>query len=278
MVGGAFQTSREIFENPIWQDVQKFRIFIFIYGNAVFSPEGVRKGNITVQRGQFLRSYRNLRQDLEYMENRSIKNYSLSVIKRKVDSLVKEGRLEIEETELGTLFTVVNYELYQGFEHYKSKPLGTELERSENRDGTGMERKENNNKKVKKDKKDNKDYMSEIKEFLVRYQSIEEFNKLNKEYWGMIRETRKSKTVAESVIFKTMEKWVKYDPVVVQYSLKTHIDVADKEKDEKYTLGIMRRTSPEEAKDKLDKKVIPFTKKQPADTKSIFDKYKNMEG
>lgn len=144
---GAFQTSREIFENPIWNDIPKFRIFFYIYGNAVFSKEGTTVAGMHLKRGQFLRSYRNLRDDLEYVENRSVKQYSLSVIKRKVDSLVKENRLKIEETELGTLFTVINYEQYQGFEHYKN----SNLERSENALGTGMERSENNNKNVNKD-------------------------------------------------------------------------------------------------------------------------------
>ncbi|MEK5108191.1 DnaD domain protein [Cytobacillus sp. FSL K6-0129] len=144
---GAFQTSREIFENPIWNDIPKFRIFFYIYGNAVFSKEGTTVAGMHLKRGQFLRSYRNLRDDLAYVENRSVKQYSLSVIKRKVDSLVKENRLKIEETELGTLFTVINYEQYQGFEHYKN----SNLERSENALGTGMERSENNNKNVNKD-------------------------------------------------------------------------------------------------------------------------------
>ncbi|MEA1855615.1 DnaD domain protein [Cytobacillus sp. OWB-43] len=144
---GAFQTSRGIFENPIWNDIPKFRIFFYIYGNAVFSKEGTTVAGMHLKRGQFLRSYRNLRDDLAYVENRSVKQYSLSVIKRKVDSLVKENRLKIEETELGTLFTVINYEQYQGFEHYKN----SNLERSENALGTGMERSENNNKNVNKD-------------------------------------------------------------------------------------------------------------------------------
>lgn len=149
---GAFQTSREIFENPIWNDIPKFRIFFYIYGNAVFSKEGTTVAGMHLKRGQFLRSFRNLRDDLEYVENRSVKNYSLSVIKRKVDSLVKENRLKIEDTELGTLFTVVNYEQYQGFENYKNQ----NLERSENADGTGMERSWNNNNNVNKDKNDKK--------------------------------------------------------------------------------------------------------------------------
>lgn len=152
-MGGAFQTSREIFNNPIWQDVIKFRLFFYIVGNAVFSEEGVKQGSILVKRGQYLRSYRNLAADLEYLENKTLKRYSISVIKKKIDQLVSEERLKIEETELGTLFTVVNYALYQGFEHYRTH----NREHCENTPRTLREHSENNNKKVNKDKKVKKD-------------------------------------------------------------------------------------------------------------------------
>lgn len=125
MSEGVFQTDRAIFNNPIWKCPAKFRLFFLIYGNAVFLPEGVIKGNIYIGRGQFLRSYRNLAEDLEYFENRSLKKYSISYIKKLIDELVKEKRLELEDTELGTLFTVLNYEQYQGFERFeKGKNLG----------------------------------------------------------------------------------------------------------------------------------------------------------
>lgn len=148
MAKGAFQTSREIFENQIWSDVVKFRIFFYIYGNAVFANEGTNVAGIHIKRGQFLRSYRNLQQDLSYMEKRAIKMYSLHTIKNKIDQLVKENRIEIELTDYGTLFTVVNYEEYQGFERY-SKPLS---EQQRNGNGTATEQQRNNNKNVKNDK------------------------------------------------------------------------------------------------------------------------------
>lgn len=153
-MSGAFQTSREIFENPIWQDIPKFRIFFYIVGNAVYAEEGRVISGVHVKRGQFLRAYRNLANDLEYIENRSVKKYSLSVISRKVEQLVKEERLKIEDTELGTLFTVVNYALYQGFDHYKKttwNSVGTDLERSENGNGKQLEQGWNNNNKDNKD-------------------------------------------------------------------------------------------------------------------------------
>ena len=173
---GAFQTSRKIFENPIWQDVVKFRIFFYIVGNAVYLDEGITVHGIKVGRGQYLRSYRNLANDLHYIENRSIKKYSLSVISKKIDQLVKEERLKIEDTELGTLFTVVNYAEYQGFQRYKKESENgerTEKEQCENGVRTEKERRENNNNKDNKDKKDKKDnkkeYTSEFESFWNEY-------------------------------------------------------------------------------------------------------------
>ncbi len=144
---GAFQTSREIFENPIWTDVIKFRIFFYIYGNAVFAKEGTQVGDIHLKRGQYLRSYRNLQKDLTYLEKRAFKTYSISTIDSKVKQLVKEERIKIESTDYGTLFTVLNYEEYQGFERYQ-KPLS---EQQPNSNRTATERHPNNNKNDNKD-------------------------------------------------------------------------------------------------------------------------------
>ena len=122
---GAFQISREIFQNEVWSDVIKFRIFFFILGNAVFSKEGVTKAGIRIERGQFLRSMRNLQDDLAYREGRgnSIKKYPLTTIQRKIKSLENEGRITTKSTEYGTLFTVVNYAEYQGFDRYQNQSM-----------------------------------------------------------------------------------------------------------------------------------------------------------
>lgn len=164
---GAFQTSREIFKNPIWEDVPKFRIFFYIYGNAVFSEKGATVAGMKLGRGQFLRSYRNLQEDLRYVENRSVKKYSLSVIKRKIDSLVKENRLKIEDTELGTLFTVLNYEHYQGLENYRAD----NLERRKNAERTEKERSWNNNNNVNNDLFSSSMRDSDLAEVMNFYQS-----------------------------------------------------------------------------------------------------------
>ncbi|MFJ7953965.1 DnaD domain protein [Lysinibacillus sp. NPDC096418] len=152
MAFGAFLISREIFGNDVWTDIPKFRLFFCILGNAVFAEDGVKKGNIHIQRGQYLRSLRNLREDLVYYENNSEKMYSLSTLNRKISELVEEERITIENTKLGTLFTVVNYAKYQGFDHYK----GGNLEQSENTVRTPLEHQKNSN-ETPKEQQENAD-------------------------------------------------------------------------------------------------------------------------
>ena len=160
-MSGVFQIDRVIFDNKIWNNVAEFRVFFYIVGNAIWKDEGVWYGNVHVKRGQYLRSYRNLREDLMYMENNAIKYYSLSYIKKITDKLVEDGRLRKEETELGTLFTVVNYSLYQGFNRFKDD----NREQRKNAERTEQEQNKNNKKKDKKVKND-KNVYKDIVEYL----------------------------------------------------------------------------------------------------------------
>lgn len=156
MNDSAFIVSRTIFDNGLWKNQLKFRLFFFLFGNALYSEEGKDYGNIHIKRGQFLRSFRNLQEDLEFIENHALKNYSLSQIKRAVDELVQEERIKVEHTELGTLFTIINYSLYQDLQYYKSKSI----EQRKNTDGTLMEQRMNNTIKEIKEIKE-KEYIKE---------------------------------------------------------------------------------------------------------------------
>jgi len=176
-LAGAFQTSREIFSNSIWRNIVEFRLFFLIYGHAVFKDD-VKLHGLTLHRGQWVRSYRNLQEDLEYIENRSIKRYSLSVIKRAIDGLVNDDRLKIEVCELGTLFEVVNYAKYQGLDNYKKDTkngVGTEMEQGWNGDGTEKEQQRNKKKNDKKDKNEKKDIYITVQHLSM---SKEEYDKL----------------------------------------------------------------------------------------------------
>src|SRR5690625_2327679 len=91
----------------------------------------------------------------------------------------------------------------------------------------------------------NKDHTAKIKDLLPVFSPINNFIELNKRYWDVIRETRKTGRIAESVIYNNMNKWTKYDLSVVEYALKSHID-SHAGKREEYTLGIMRNTKKED--------------------------------
>ena len=151
---------RKIFDNEIWDDLKLFRFFVYLIGQAVFAKSGVDKGNIHIKRGQLLKSYRKIQDELQYIENNSVKQYSLSVIKRMIKKLKDKEMIETKTTKLGTLFTIINYAKYQDREAEKDKrikELRTELEQQKNSRRTAEEHLRNNNKNVKNVKKVNKE-------------------------------------------------------------------------------------------------------------------------
>ncbi|OEH53144.1 hypothetical protein AQ616_17850 [Oceanobacillus sp. E9] len=137
-----FKVYREIFDSDLWHDVTTFRVFIYLIGKASFK-DGFKYKGITLDKGQYIRSYRKLADDLSYKEGRGYKKYSLNTIKRCVQKLVDAERLNVKETELGTLFTILNYAKYQDLEdsneskeNAQSEEVRTNSERKENEDRT----------------------------------------------------------------------------------------------------------------------------------------------
>lgn len=138
---------RGILEKDIWLDQVAFRLFFYLIVKASFK-DNLRVGSVNLTRGQWLRSYRNLQEDLEYIENRSVRRYSLDTIKRAVDRLVEAQRIKIQTTELGTLFTLVNYSQYQGITRYQNPASRTDNEQQANIYGTSAEHLPNNKKEI----------------------------------------------------------------------------------------------------------------------------------
>ncbi|KAB2334290.1 DUF4373 domain-containing protein [Bacillus mesophilum] len=118
-------------------------------------------------------------------------------------------------------------------------------------DNTGTQSKVKESKvKKSKEKKSNKDINLEIENFRQRYS--ENQLKIIDNYLEMIRHTRRSAKIADTVIFQMYDSWDKYPEICVEYGLKTHTDnPSHHSKGEKYTLGIIRGTTAEEAFKKL---------------------------
>lgn len=121
---GWIKFHRKILDNEIWHDVTAFRLFTLLLLKASHK-DGVKTRGIEVNRGQYLRSYSKLSEDLEYMEGRSRKKIPKSTIERKVKKLIDEGMVSVSETVSGTLFTILKYDSYQGFEEESKEDGGT---------------------------------------------------------------------------------------------------------------------------------------------------------
>ncbi|KAF0140169.1 MAG: hypothetical protein FD122_2676 [Stygiobacter sp.] len=126
-----FKLYRKIFNNGLWKNPIEFRLFLWILGNAVYRKDGVNMGMVKVKRGQYLRSLRKLSEDLAYIHNRQILHYSISQIHRSIKHLEQMQIIVVVETQLGTLFTVLNYDKYQ--------PLLNEITTSSTEETTGIE-------------------------------------------------------------------------------------------------------------------------------------------
>ncbi|WP_252503246.1 DnaD domain-containing protein [Sporosarcina sp. Marseille-Q4943] len=140
-MSGWIKLHRKILDNEIWQDVTAFRLFTLLLLRASHK-DGVKTRGIEVNRGQYLRSYSKLAEDLEYTEGRGFKKVSKSTVERKVKKLVDAGMVSVNETVSGTMFTITKYDEYQGFDDNAESDSGTvdetNLGRSRDDDGTNL--------------------------------------------------------------------------------------------------------------------------------------------
>ncbi|WP_342505662.1 DnaD domain protein [Sporosarcina sp. FSL K6-2383] len=131
-MGGWIKFHRKILDNEIWQDVTAFRLFTLLLLRASHK-DGVKTRGIEVNRGQYLRAYSKLAEDLEYMEGRGYKKVPKSTVERKVKKLVDASMVSVSETVSGTLFTITKYDDYQGLDDINETPNRTEDETNSGR-------------------------------------------------------------------------------------------------------------------------------------------------
>jgi hypothetical protein len=92
------------------------RLFLTIIGQACYK-DGVQvtDSNIILMRGQWLRSNRKLQKDL---------GASSKSIVAAIRWLEEKNKIRTELTELGTIFTVLNFDIYQGKQENEAFPVG----------------------------------------------------------------------------------------------------------------------------------------------------------
>jgi hypothetical protein len=244
---GWIKLHRKIRNNPIFNDLELYRLATIClteaYHKEVDQPIGNRV--IKIEPGQFPTG----RFDLHKMYNSGLKKKDFVSEKttwRWLKKLEKLDFLTIKSTNKYSVVSINNWSMYQKSDQQMTNRWPTDDQQMTTNKNVKNEK---NDKNVKEEKT-----IREIKNLRASFPS--DLIELVDTYWSVIKKTRKTNTISYNVILQTMKKWTKYDPIVIKFALKKHIEsYADGERDEKYTLGIMRNTMPEEADDLLNKKV-----------------------
>ncbi|WP_113928763.1 DNA helicase [Bacillus sp. P14.5] len=103
---GWIKFNRNTIESPIWGSPFTLRLLLLLSCRAL-QKEFMYVEEVKVHRGQYLRSYSRLAEDLQYVENGNLKIPSKNTIKVSVDRLRKYGLISTKETKIGTLFTLL---------------------------------------------------------------------------------------------------------------------------------------------------------------------------
>lgn len=177
MSTGWIKLHRKIFDHEIWNDVTTFRLFTLLLLKASHQ-DGIKINGIELKKGQYIRSYSKLCEDLCYKERRALKEVSKSTILRSIKKLVENGMVTVCETDIGTLFTIVKYESYQGLDGQNNSNYRTanepSTERLQNDCGTIAEPKQELKNSRIKEFKEEEEERSPVENDLTPFQQIED--------------------------------------------------------------------------------------------------------
>jgi uncharacterized Zn finger protein (UPF0148 family) len=159
LMSGWVKLTKQFTNDELWFNVTAFRLYVWILLKAAYA-DGIVLNGVRLKKGQYIRAFSQLGEDLMYIEGRSKKALAKSTVKRAVDKLVKKGLLVAEETPLGTLFTVVNsddFRCLDGTDDFFCPPFReTEVKQSQNDNKTEVE--QNNRNQELKNLRKNDDY------------------------------------------------------------------------------------------------------------------------
>lgn len=263
-MSGWIKVHREIIEKPIWiestPEQKTILITLLMMANHQEKLWEWKGEKYKVKPGQFITS-------LDSIVQKAGNGISIKNARTALKRFEKYGFLANESTNKNRLITIVNWGFYQDSEEETaSKPAS-------NGQANGKQVATNKNEKNEKNDKE-ETIIAEIKDLRRSYSS--ETQDLINQYWQVIKKTRKTNIVSYNIILKTMKQWEKYDSIVIHYALKKHIESYDDgDHNEKYTLGIIRNTSPEQAADLLNRKapqkyLTGVDKDEPSQYSNIF--------
>lgn len=136
---GFVKFDRKIANWRWYHDVNTFKLFFHLIITANYEPKPFE--NITVQRGQRIASYGTLAEETGL----SVRN-----VRTAIRHLILTGEVTSKSTNKYSVFTIVNYDLYQ--DNRQTNRQASDKQPTSNRQAS-----DNNVRKIKKDKKDKKD-------------------------------------------------------------------------------------------------------------------------
>lgn len=137
---GFVKFDRKIANWRWYHDVNTFKLFFHLIITANYEPKPFE--NITVQRGQRIASYGTLAEETGL----SVRN-----VRTAIRHLILTGEVTSKSTNKYSVFTIVNYDLYQ--DNRQTNRQASDKQPTSNRQAS-----DNNERKIKKDKKDKEIY------------------------------------------------------------------------------------------------------------------------
>ena len=127
---GWFKINRSLIESPLWNDINTFRLYVLLLSKAAHKE--IYVAGIKLNKGQYLRSYSKLAEDLAVKEGRGLKKISKSTVSRSIKKLISFGLVAEHETEHGTVFTILESQENQGFTEVEKTNPEQNMNRTQN--------------------------------------------------------------------------------------------------------------------------------------------------
>ena len=186
MAGNFIKIDRKILKWEWWSDINTFRLFMYMLISAYWK-DGNYKGKI-IERGSFPSSISELSKET---------NLSVMEIRTSLKHLQLTGEITSKATNKFTIFTVVNYNLYQTDNKQDSKQITSNLTNNQQTDNillTNSILKESKNERteeIKKDKNIEKDITNVISKKKSYYPNDELLDEAFNEYVTMRKRIKK---------------------------------------------------------------------------------------
>ena len=245
MSKGYVKDFRKELNSDIWLMPPLYhRVWQYLKYSVNHEPNQIpmRDGNTCkVIPGQHLTSLRLIAKGIGWYEGLKWREPNPKTIKVILDWMIKQSMIQVNSGQGNrqyTLITLVNWELYQSKEHKGNVKV------TQKKQFVDINKNDKNEKNIK-------DYSPEFKKFRQRYSDL--INLIDT-YFDILRTTRVSGKISDSIIHQVYTEMKKYPVVVVKSACITVISNPNlHSKRENYFYGIMRNTPADEAAEKIRK-------------------------